>query len=230
MVLARRLEPDGDAVRAGAGAEGRRQPVRDLREAQKHTAILLARAAESKDPTTGSHVERIYAFSHALARGLGIDKARSEEIAVASMLHDVGKLAVPNRILQKAGPLTAEEWQVMRRHPMEGAQILGASPIFELARDIVRWHHERWDGSGYPDGLRGDEIPLPAAIAAVADVYDALISLRAYKPAWPQTAAVEEVQRMGGVQLHPDVVGTFSRLVKAGGLDETRRVAVRAQR
>lgn len=184
---------------------------------------MLARAAEAKDATTGSHMERIYGYSLMLARGMGIEDARAEEIALATMLHDVGKLAVPSRILQKPGPLTAEEWQVMRRHPAEGAQILGASPVFDLARDIVRWHHERWDGSGYPDGLRGDEIPLHAAVAAVSDVYDALTSARPYKPAWSGVEAAAELGRMGGVLLHPDLVVTFLRLLREG--DMNRRTA-----
>lgn len=217
MALVRRLEPGEYPARPGPGAGGRRHNLRELREAQRHIALMLARAAESKDPTTGSHIERIYGYSLMLARGLGIEETRAEEIALATMLHDVGKLAVPNRILNKPGMLTEEEWQVIRRHPVEGAHMLGTSPIFDLARDIVRWHHERWDGSGYPDGLRGDEIPLPAAIAAVADVYDALTSARAYKPAWSGVEATAELHRMRGVQLHPDLVGTFLRLLREGG-------------
>ena len=215
MALARRAESDPatrtDAVRLPA-------TLGELQDAQRHTALMLARAAESKDPTTGSHIERVYGYTLLLARSLGFGEEEAEEVATASMLHDVGKLAVPNRILQKPGPLTPEEWRVVRRHPAEGAQILGGSPLFGIARDVVRWHHEWWDGSGYPDGLRGAEIPLHVAVVAIADVYDALISRRCYKPPWEEALAIAELQRIAGRHLHPDAVAAFSDLWDTGAL------------
>lgn len=202
---------------------------RELEDAQRHAALMLARVAESKDPATGSHIERIYGYTLCLARSMGLEEERALEIAAASMLHDVGKLAVPNRILQKPGPLTPEEWRVIQQHPLEGVQILGSSPLFSVARDIVRWHHERWDGSGYPDGLRGNEIPVHAAIVAVADVYDALTSRRAYKAAWETEEAVAELRSMAGVLLYPDAVAALVDLWRKGVLGPVRPVeALRA--
>ena len=179
---------------------------------------MLARTAESKDPSMGSHVERIYGYTLLLARALGLGDQRAVEIAEGSMLHDVGKLVTPKAILEKAGPLTPEEFEVIRRHPLEGVQILGTSPVFAVARDIVRWHHERWNGSGYPDGLRGKDIPLPAAIVAVADVYDALTSRRSYKDPWNPEAAIAELQAISGVLLYPEGVDSFSDLWRHGAL------------
>lgn len=193
-------------------------PVRDLQDAQQYTALMLARTAESKDPTMGSHVERIYGYTLLLARGLGLGEERAVEIAEASMLHDVGKLVIPERILEKAGPLTPEEFRVIQRHPLEGVQILGTSPVFDFARDIVHWHHERWDGSGYPDGLQGKEIPIPAAIVAVADVYDALTSRRAYKDPWNPEKAIAELEAVAGVLLYPEGVEVFVGLWRKGAL------------
>ena len=198
-------------------------------DAERRTAVMLARAAESKDPSSGSHIDRIFGYTLLLGRGLGLGEERAQEIACASMLHDIGKLTIPHSILEKPGALTPEEWLVMQRHPMEGVEMLKPSPTFDLAREIVRWHHERWDGSGYPDGLRGKEIPPSAAIVAVADVYDALTSRRAYKAAWEAGHAIEELQRMAGVLLYPDAVDVLADLwrngtLRAAGAREQMRV------
>lgn len=189
-----------------------------MRHAQQYTALMLARTAESKDPAMGSHVERIYGYTLLLARALGLAEDRAIAIAEGSMLHDVGKLVVPKAILEKAGPLTPEEFEVVQRHPLEGVQILGTSPVFDVARDIVHWHHERWDGSGYPDGLKGKDIPLAPAIVAVADVYDALTSRRSYKDPWNPETAIAELQAMAGSLLYPEGVDVFVALWRKGAL------------
>ena len=211
----RRRNPSGSRRFKNVGFPGR-----DLERAQQDTALMLARTAESKDPSMGSHVERIYGYTLLLARALGLGEHRALEIAEGSMLHDVGKLLIPKAILEKAGPLTPVEFEVIQRHPLEGVQILGTSPVFAIARDIIHWHHERWDGSGYPDGLQGKDIPLPAAIVAVADVYDALTSRRSYKDPWNPEAAIAELQAMSGVLLYPEGVDVFSGLWREGALAE----------
>lgn len=128
------------------------------------------------------------------------------------MLHDVGKLRVPDRILLKPGRLEADEWELIRRHSAWGEELLDGGEHFELARRIARWHHENWDGSGYPDGLVGAQIPFEARIVRVADVYDALRAERPYKAAWTEEQALSEIQRVRGVHLDPELADLFLRL------------------
>ena len=164
----------------------------------------------------GDHLRNVSKYTFALARALGLQEAQAKELAQASMLHDIGKLMVPDRILQKPRPLTKKEWVVIRRHPEEGVRMLGNSPSLSLAREVVRWHHEKMDGSGYPDGLKKDHIPLHVAIVTVADVYDALTSFRPYKIAWPVEKAAEELRRLRGRKFHPEVVDCFVTLLEQG--------------
>ena len=170
---------------------------------------MLARAAEARDGTTGIHIEHVRDLAHELALAVGIAGPEAEEIAWSAMLHDVGKIRVPDRILLKPGKLDAEEWALIRRHPTWGEELLQGDDGFALARRIARWHHEDWDGAGYPDGLRGSEIPLEARIVRVVDVYDALRSERPYKPAWSLERTLEELRSMRGRGLDPDLVDLF---------------------
>ena len=142
---------------------------------------LLAVAAEARDPYTESHLQRIKGYSEAIASELGLSPEETKEIGLASLLHDLGKMRVPDHILTKPGPLTDEEWRIMKQHPLWGEELLPSLPWFRLARQVARCHHENWDGEGYPDGLRGEEIPIAAAIAAVADGFDAMTTQRPYK-------------------------------------------------
>jgi HD-GYP domain-containing protein (c-di-GMP phosphodiesterase class II) len=142
---------------------------------------LLAKAAELHDEVTGNHILRVNEYSFALASRLGKPRAWCHEIRYSAQLHDVGKMSVDAAVLKKTGMLTDEEWQEMRRHPLYGYEILRTSPRLAMAADIARCHHEKWDGSGYPAGLAGEAIPLPARIVALADIYDALRSSRSYK-------------------------------------------------
>lgn len=189
-----------------------------LEQAGRESLRLLADAAEARDPNTGGHLRRIRHYAYALARELGCGEEESQAIAGASMVHDLGKLRLPDSVLMNPGRLTDDEWELVRLHPVHGARLIGDSPNFEVERAVVRWHHERWDGSGYPDGLRGEEIPLAARIVAVADALDALTTERPYKSAWSVADAVAEVRRMRGSMFCPNVVDALERLWMRGEL------------
>jgi len=145
---------------------------------------------------------------------LGKDEAR--HMGLMSILHDVGKLTIPDAILKKPAKLNAEEWAVMQTHAEQGIRILGDSPFYAVARDIAISHHENWDGSGYPKGLAKDDIPLSGRIVKVADVFDALTSTRPYKEPWPVNRALEFLQQQAGYQFEPRVVEMFFRLYEKG--------------
>jgi len=169
-----------------------RDRTRELTESYRQTIRTLNRAASYRDEETGAHVRRISFYCVELAQRLGMDDDFCNTIFYASPMHDVGKIAIPDRILQKAGPLDQDEWTIMKTHALLGAKMLegGDSPYLEMGRDIAMSHHERWDGSGYPHGLRGEDIPFAARLMNIADVYDALRSRRCYKPPFEHERAV----------------------------------------
>ena len=185
--------------------------VAELRETRLQIVQRLGRAAEYKDNETGMHVIRMSHFSRRLALAAGCSAEWSEDLLHAAPMHDVGKIGVPDAILRKPGPLNAEEWAVMRRHPEFGAEIIGEhdSNVLQLARAVALGHHEKWDGSGYPAGLSGEAIPLAARIVALADVFDALTSERPYKRAWAMEAAIEHIQQQAGQHFDPALVTKF---------------------
>ena len=187
-----------------------------LEQQNRQTLGMLAKLVEARDTDAGAHLHRIQHFSRALALHLGLSERETQEVAYASMIHDVGKAHVPDAVLQKAGPLTSEEWRTMQQHTVWGDRLLADNSDFEIARQVARWHHEHWDGGGYPDGLVGEQIPLAARITAVADVYDALISERPYKSAWLPSAAIRELQRLAGAHLDPEIVAAFVELWERG--------------
>jgi response regulator RpfG family c-di-GMP phosphodiesterase len=157
----------------------------ELKESKRESLYMLAVAAEFKDQDTGVHIRRLAEYTRLLSLEMGMSEEEAEKFGQASMLHDIGKLGVPDAILQKKGRLTEEEFAVIRRHPAQGARILERHRWFQQARDIALNHHERWDGHGYPQGLKGEDIPLTARMVSVADVFDALFHERPYKKAWP---------------------------------------------
>jgi len=165
----------------------------ELEKAHRDTLLRLLRASRFKDNETAAHLRRIQRTARLMAEHMGWPAQKTQMLVEASPMHDVGKIAVPDAILHKAGPLSPEEWRVMRRHPTYGALLLqgSRSPLLELAREIALSHHEHWDGSGYPRRLRGQQIPLSARIIAIVDVYDALRTRRAYKPALSHQRASE---------------------------------------
>ncbi len=174
--------------------------------ATEHEAVMiLARASEAKDHLTGDHVVRVGDISAELGRRAGLSGAEVDDLRFAGMLHDVGKLRLPDTLLKKRGPLSAEEWDLVKQHTIWGERILGHSDGFELARRIARSHHENFDGSGYPDGLRGAEIPFAARIVRLADVFDALRNERSYKEPWSLARTLEEIERGAGRHFDPEL-------------------------
>lgn len=194
--------------------------TRALEDAQFEMLRRLARAAEHRDDATGEHTRRVGAISARVAAELGLDQTLVDSIAVAAPLHDVGKIAVPDLILLKPAYLTMDEREVMRGHTLTGADLLaGASfSMMDVARQIALHHHERWDGNGYPHGLRGDAIPLPARIVCVVDALDAMTHDRPYRRAWSTDHALIEIERCSGTQFDPTVVESLQRLVRRGVL------------
>ncbi len=192
--------------------EAQSQEIEDM---FREGVMTLALVAEARDDVTGNHVRRIARLVRALCAELAMDREQVERVAYSSMMHDVGKIHIPDAILKKPGPLQPREWRIMKSHTVAGERLLGA-PRFEVARRIARSHHERWDGSGYPDGLRGSAIPLEARIVAVGDVFDALTHDRPYKPAWPVHKALEEMAAQTEKAFDPDVLRAFIRLVDSG--------------
>jgi len=184
----------------------------ELAASQREILERLAIAGEYRDDTTGRHTQRVGALSVRLATELGLSSEEIENIKFATPLHDIGKIAIPDEILLKPGPLTPSEYDRVKLHVTLGAAILagGASPILQMAEQVALNHHERWDGTGYL-GVAGLQIPRAARIVAVADVFDALITVRPYKQAWPIDRAAAEVVRLSGTHFDPEVVEAFRR-------------------
>ncbi len=185
------------------------------REAQVEVLARLAAAGEARDDDTGQHTRRVGELAARIGEALGLSLDEVELIRLAAPLHDVGKIGIPDSILRKPGTLNAEEFAIMQTHTLIGAEMLadGATPHIRMAEVIARSHHEWWNGGGYPDGLAGDAIPLPARIVAVADVYDALTHARPYRPAWKRDRVTAELQRKAGTHFEPRLVQLFLDVV-----------------
>ena len=204
---ARQLERYAADLRETFKAE-RRQRAR-LQESYKATVRALSNAVEARDAYTGQHAERVAAYGLLIARTLGARLADDATMEFGFLLHDVGKVAVPDAILYKPEPLTDEERALMARHPVIGAQIIRGIDFLGEAYKVVRHHHERWDGAGYPDGLAGHDIPLPARVFAVADTLDALTTDRPYRDATSLRTAREVIRAAAGTQFDPAIVAAF---------------------
>lgn len=204
-------------LRLEAAVQARTQ---ELQEAHLDVLRRLAYAAEFRDDDTGSHVHRVAENASRLAQRLGLEADWVEVIRRAAPLHDIGKIAIPDAILRKTSRLTPEEYELMKSHTVVGASMLegGKSVYLQMAQRIARSHHEHFDGSGYPDGLKGEAIPLEARVVAVVDVFDALVSQRPFKQAWPVPEAVAEIRRQAGFHFDPETVGAFLQCVRAGDL------------
>lgn len=194
-----------------------RDRTRALEESRLEVLERLARAAEFRDDETGQHTRRVGRTAGCLARSLGLDRDEVELITRAAPLHDIGKIGIPDQILLKPGKLTAGEFEVMKRHSSIGAEILagGHSALMQMAAEIAHHHHERWDGTGYPAGLKGESIPLAARVVGVADVFDALTHARPYRAAWPLADVLSAVYHQAGAHFDPRVVESFRQLTHA---------------
>jgi putative two-component system response regulator len=188
-----------------------RERTEQLEQAELDTIECLALAAEYRDDDTGQHTQRVGELAGRIARGLGFDDKEVTLMERAAPLHDVGKIGIADNILLKPGKLTSEEFEIMKTHAVIGATIMARhhTPLLQLAAKVALTHHERWNGLGYPRGMRGEEIPLEGRIVAVADVFDALTHERPYKSAWPYDDARAEIARQSGEQFDPEVVRVF---------------------
>jgi HD-GYP domain-containing protein (c-di-GMP phosphodiesterase class II) len=197
-------------------AEDVRVLYQQLQRGIYQSLLGLANALEAKDVYTRGHSERVGSMSRRVAIAVGLSPAEAEIVARAGLLHDIGKIGIPETVLRKAGPLSPDEWALMRRHPLIGAQIVAPFEFFAAGAAIIRHHHERVDGSGYPDGLAGSAIPVGARIVAVADVFDALTSDRPYRPAMTSEDALTHLMAQAGHGLDEEIVGAFLGIVRTG--------------
>ena len=183
---------------------------RDLYEDQENLILAVSQIIENKSENTGQHVKRVSEYTEVLCKCLGFNDEDSWKISLAAMMHDVGKLMIPESILEKPGKLTAEEFEIVKKHTQYGKQMLETSPgeLFKLSTDIAYNHHEKWDGTGYR-GVKGEDTPVCARCVALADVFDALVSRRAYKEPWSPEKAYEEIVSQRGKQFDPAVVDAF---------------------
>jgi putative two-component system response regulator len=197
-----------------------RERTAELEEAHAEILARLARAAEYRDDETGEHTRRVGRLSGAIAQELELDPEEVSLLLRVAPLHDVGKIGIPDDILLFPGPLTPEHMKIMRSHTEIGGNLMAGSgiPLLDLAEEIARTHHERWDGSGYPEGLSGEEIPIAGRIVAVADSFDALSHTRPYQPAWAVEDAWSEIARKAGSDFDPEVVEAFKAVLRSTGL------------
>jgi putative two-component system response regulator len=191
-----------------------REALRQLEASSLDTITRLSRAAEMRDDETGNHVLRIRAYTAALCRELKLPREDIDHIYVASSMHDIGKIGIPDAILLKPGRLDPQEFEIMKGHALIGAKILqdAEGRMLQIAEIIARTHHEKWDGSGYPFNLVGEKIPIYGRIVALADVFDALTNKRCYKPAFDLDTSIEIIRKSSGSHFDPDVVDAFMRI------------------
>ena len=187
------------------------QAIRSIAAREHETVIRLARAAEYRDSDTGGHLRRIAEYAAVLGRGLMLPPAFQEALYLAAPMHDIGKIAIPDYIMRKPALLEPHEYEIMQTHTLVGHQILegSSSELLQLAAEVALAHHERWDGSGYPNNIKGEDIPIAGRIVAVADVFDALVSRRPYKASWELDSASDYIEKNGGAQFDPACVDVF---------------------
>lgn len=212
----RRLQAELEAAKSSLSMLNRRNE--DLADAYFDTVVRLTRASEYKDPEAGAHVVRMSHYAETVALHLDLGRGFASLIHAAAPMHDVGKIGVPDPVLLKDGPLDEDEWEMMKKHTVIGARLLegSKSPLLEMARQIALTHHERWDGSGYPAGIEGDEIPMAGRIVMLADCYDAIRSERPYKTSHPHTKACDQLltgdQKMRPDHFDPKLLAAFAEI------------------
>lgn len=187
------------------------EKVKELNEVNYEIIKMLGRASDYKDPETGEHIQRTQEYSYILAKAYGLSETQAQLLKKATPMHDIGKIGIPDGILQKPGKLTDEEWHLMKRHPKMGYDIIGpqSSKILKVASKIALEHHEKWNGKGYPKGLKGIDISIEGRIVAIVDVFDALTSVRPYKAAWPLDQAFDLIEKESGEHFDPRLVALF---------------------
>lgn len=188
-------------------------------QAYLETIEVLANTVEMRDPYTHGHIGRVTMYAQWLAEAMDWPEEQMRMLAFGARLHDIGKVIVPDHILKKPGDLTQEEWDMMKQHPVAGAKIVGSIKHLKEATNYVLYHHERWDGSGYPHGLQGRDIPIEGRLLAIADVFDALTTDRPYHPARPRAEVTRYLEQRAGVHFDPDMVPFFVKVI-----DEKMRV------
>jgi diguanylate cyclase (GGDEF)-like protein/putative nucleotidyltransferase with HDIG domain len=203
-------------LRTAGLVESLQEASANLAASQADTVVLLAASAEAHDQTTGTHLQAVRSLAESLALEMGWDPQQAKQVGLAAVLHDIGKIRVAELVLQKPGALTDEEWDLMKMHTVWGAEFLAGHRGFDLASEIARSHHERWDGGGYPDRLRHEDIPVAATVVTVADAFDAVTSDRPYRAARTIEEAMVELQTASGSQFNPDVVDALARLHEQG--------------
>jgi putative nucleotidyltransferase with HDIG domain len=211
----------GVGVVTGAYSFARARSLHDLTRLNAQTVEAFVRAIDARDYATARHSENVATYAVDLARAIGLDRATTEHVRWAALLHDVGKLSLPRAILAKRNALTEDEWRIVRRHPIASAHIVGGVDRFRPFLRAIRHHHERVDGTGYPDGLRGDEIPVEARVLAIADAFDAMTSERPYREALPENEALARLLEGAGNQFDAEMSAAFAAL-------RTRRQALAA--
>lgn len=193
---------------------------RAVTEAYDSTLEGWVRALDLRDRETEGHTQRVTEMTLALARRAGVPEEEIIHVRRGALLHDIGKIGIPDSVLKKPGPLSEDEWHLMRKHPVWAKEMISGVPFLEAAIDIPYCHHERWDGNGYPQGLTGSEIPLVARVFAVVDVWDALLSDRPYSPAWAEWEVLDHLRKEAGGHFDPDVVKAFLELLEERGLED----------
>lgn len=214
-------------VEFAASSYSRIQLASKLEKHYTKTIEALTSALEARDAYTRAHTGRIRDLAMALALALRVPNDIRHAVNLGALLHDVGKIGIADSILQKPGPLTDEEWVVMKTHPAIGERMLRDVDFLAPALEVVRWHHERWDGTGYPDGLKADEIPLSARIVAVCDAFDAMTSDRPYRSSLPTEVALDELVAVAGTQLDPTCALLLVEVVRSMGADDLEERFVR---
>ena len=192
--------------------------ARENRELFLASIRALAEAIDAKDPYTRGHSERVATYAVAVAKEMGLPAGDVEKIRVSALLHDVGKIGVDDRIIRKPTALTEDEFRVMKTHPIKGAAIMSAIPQLTDVIPGMKYHHEKWTGGGYPEGLKGEQIPLQARIVTVADTFDAMTTTRPYQQAMETDYVIARIRQFAGVRFDPDVVAAFVRACEKGDL------------